>query len=265
MQPDLFEPMFPAVPAHVTALIAAGCLVVINDSGGKDSQAMKAMLVRTVPAKQLLVIHAILEGEEWEGTLEHVQATTPEGIEVKTCRAEKTYEDMVRSRGMFPSPKYRQCTSDLKRDPINKLIRAHLKAHPEFGGVVISAMGLRAQESANRAKAKTWKLNERNSVAGRTWYEWLPIHAMTTGEVFASIQAVGQEPLWVYKAGMKRASCQFCIMACQADLIRAAQLAPAAYQARAKLEREIGFTINMEGKTLPEVTGIAIEDMKEAA
>lgn len=36
----------------------------------------------------------------------------------------RTYLGMVEQRGMFPSPPFRQCTSDLKRGPIDKFIRS---------------------------------------------------------------------------------------------------------------------------------------------
>lgn len=247
------------VPPAVQAEVDRGALFVVNHSGGKDSQAMLILLRRAIPREQLLVVHADLAGEEWDGTEDHVRATSL-GLPVLTVRAGKTFEDMVRRRGMFPSAQNRQCTSDLKRDPIAKAVRAHLKANPQFGGRVVSCMGLRAQESASRAKAKAWKINNRESKAGRAWFDWLPIHDMTEAQVFATIAGANQRPLWVYAAGMRRASCQFCIMACKADLQRAAQLAPERYAARVRLEREVGHTIAMDGTPLDVVTGIAIAD-----
>lgn len=113
----------------------------------------------------------------------------------------KAFFQMVEHRKMFPSPANRQCTSDLKRGPIGREIRRYLKNHPEFGGLVVNCMGLRAEESASRAKCVTFKANAGNSKAGREWYDWLPIHDMTTIEVFASIKAAGQEAHWAYAAG----------------------------------------------------------------
>ena len=243
----------------VQAEIDANALFVVSHSGGKDSQAMLIELRRVIPREQLLVIHADLPGEEWDGTEEHVRATSL-GLPVIVTRAGKTYEEMVRRKRMFPSAQNRQCTSDLKRDPISKVVRAHLKANPQFGGRVVNCMGLRAQESASRAKAATWKLDKKQSCGHRVWHAWLPIHAMTEAQVFATIAGAGQKPLWVYAAGMRRASCQFCIMACKADLQRAAQLAPERYAARVRLEREIGHTIAMDGTPLDVTTGIAVAE-----
>ena len=243
------------VPAEVAAIVAQGGLVVVNHSGGKDSQAMMALLAQAIPAAQLLVVHAELPGEEWEGTLEHVQATIGDAP-LLLARATKTFAEMVERRGMFPSPKNRQCTSDLKRDPIAREVRRFLKANPQFGGKVVSAMGMRAQESTARSKLATVKLNKRESVAGRTWLDWCPIHDMLATEVFATIAAAGQRPHWAYGAGASRLSCMFCIMASACDLALAARLNPAAYAERVALEKRVGHTIDMSARGLEEVTGV---------
>lgn len=240
----------------IIALISRGALFVINHSGGKDSQAMTIKLMAMVPRRQLLVIHADLPGVDWEGLQGHIDATTF-GLPVVVARAGKTFMQMVEHRGMFPSPTNRQCTSDLKRDPIAKVIRHHLKAHPEFGGLVVSCMGMRAQESHGRAKLATLTANKRNSVAGREWWDWLPIHDWTEAEVFTAIAAAGQKPLWVYAEGMSRASCRFCIMASDADHRVAARIAPGPYRIMVATERRLNFTLSMSRRPLSEITGIA--------
>jgi 3'-phosphoadenosine 5'-phosphosulfate sulfotransferase (PAPS reductase)/FAD synthetase len=244
---------------HITQiidLVQRGALFVVNHSGGKDSQAMTLMLQGLVPAEQMIVVHAELPGVDWDGIIEHINDTV-DGLPVTVVKSVKTFIEMVQHRGMFPSPQYRQCTSDLKRNPIEKAVRHHLKAHPEFGGLVVNCMGIRAQESTSRAKAKTFKLNAKNSKAGREWYDWLPIHEMLETEVFEAIEAAGQKAHWAYAAGMSRLSCCFCIMASKSDLVTAAKLAPARFAEMVELEKTIGHTMNMQGKGLEEVTGIA--------
>jgi len=243
------------VPAEVAAIIAQGGLVVVNHSGGKDSQAMFALVAQVVPAAQLLVVHAELPGEEWQGTLQHVRDTIG-AVPLVLAQAVKTFAGMVEARGMFPSPKNRQCTSDLKRDPIAREVRRYLKANPQFQGRVVSAMGMRAQESSSRSKLAAVKLNKRESVAGRTWLDWLPIHDMLVGDVFATIAAAGQSPHWAYAAGASRLSCMFCIMASARDLALAARLNPEAYADRVALEKRVGHTISMDGRGLEAVTGV---------
>ena len=47
------------------------------------------------------------------------------GVTLSVVRNPKrTYLEMVEQREMFPSAQFRQCTSDLKRGPIDKFIRA---------------------------------------------------------------------------------------------------------------------------------------------
>lgn len=243
----------------ISDLIKRNALFVVNHSGGKDSQAMLVEIRKIVPVEQILVVHADLPGVEWEGTFAKVVETS-KGLKVVRVTAVKTFEDMVLHRGFWPSPSYRQCTSDLKRGPIERAIRQHLKA-VGHSGLVVNCMGLRADESCNRAKATPFKLNEGNSKAGREWYDWLPIHGMTEAEVFSTIAEAGQEVHWAYKAGMSRLSCVFCIMASGKDLKTAANLNPEMYAKFVAMEQAIDQTFVMPAKGkarkfLPEVTGV---------
>lgn len=233
------------VPPQVEKLIAQGALFVCNHSGGKDSQAMLIKLREIVPANQIVLVHADLPEVDWDGIEEHIKATAG-GLPLYTCRAVKTFFEMVEHRKMFPSPTYRQCTSDLKRNPIERTIRKILKDRGQT--LIINCMGMRAQESSARSKLTPFKLSAKNSKAGRTWYEWLPIHAMTETQVFATIAAAGQKPHWAYAAGMTRLSCCFCIMASKADLRTAAQLRPALAQRYAETERRLDKTMLMPEK-----------------
>jgi DNA sulfur modification protein DndC len=253
-----------STPPHILKLIQRGALFVINDSGGKDSQAMKVLLKRTVPKRQLLIVHAHLPEVEWDNTLAHIERYA-DGIPVIVAHAAKTFYEMVDHRGMFPSPKNRQCTSDLKRGPIQREIRRYLKEHPEFGGLVVNCMGMRAGESSGRSKLTPFKLSEANSKAGREWYDWLPIHNLTTAHVFQLIRLANEKPFWIYAKGMTRKSCRFCIMSSEGDLKTAATLAPQAYAVMCDKEVQHGFSLSMTGKMLPEITGIQPEPLKEAA
>ena len=246
-----------AMPEKISEMLEAGALFVVNHSAGKDSQAMMIALRRaSVPSAQMLVVHADLGEVEWSGNMDHIRATVGDAP-VIIARAKKTFFEMVEHRQMFPSPSHRQCTSDLKRNPIEREIRRYLKAHPEFGGRVVNCMGMRAQESASRAKKQALKRSEKNSKAGREWWDWLPIHDMTEDEVFALISEVGQEPHWAYVEGMSRLSCCFCIMASQADLTTAARLRPDLYRRYVETEKRLGHTLSMSRKGLEEITGLA--------
>lgn len=261
---------------EISELVRRGALFVVNHSGGKDSQAMYLVLRNLVPRDQLVIVHADLGAVEWAGAVGHILATTS-GERFITCQARRNLLQMIEERGMFPSPEQRQCTSDLKRGPIERTIRGITRERQAKGiaswGLVVNCMGMRAQESSGRKKLAPFKLSARNSKAGREWYDWLPIHGMLEEEVFETIKAAGQKPHPVYALGMRRFSCVFCIMASEEDLKTAARLAtqqpellndPHLYREYVRLERKTGQVMLMPTKkhgrrTLEEVTGIAAE------
>lgn len=226
---------------QIQALVNRGALFVVNHSGGKDSQAMLIKIRALVPASQILVIHADLPGVEWKGTEEHARITSA-GLEFRTVRATKTFFEMVDSRQNWPSSQYRQCTSDLKRGPIEKGIRHFIK-EKNLSGLVVNCMGVRAQESTARSKQVPFKKNEGNSKAGREWYDWLPIFLMRVEEVLATVSEAGQELHPAYSKGMTRLSCAFCIMSSKSDLQISARENPELFQKILAKEREIGKTM----------------------
>ena len=60
-------------------------------------------------------------------------------------------------------------------------------------------MGMRADESAARARKDPWQRNDRMSVAGREVFDWLPVFQLTAGDVFRVIREAGQSPHWIYR------------------------------------------------------------------
>ncbi|MCY4348808.1 MAG: phosphoadenosine phosphosulfate reductase family protein [Thiotrichales bacterium] len=249
-----------SLPPACRALIERGALVAINHSGGKDSQAMTILLARLVPPAQRLIVHASLGAVEWPGTVEHIERTMPPGVPLIVARTAsgKSLLEGIEQRGRFPDAARRFCTSDWKRTPIERELRRYLKAHPRFGGRIVNAMGMRASESPARSKRAPWRRNDRNSRAGREWYDWLPMHGFEAADVFRVIGDAGQSPHWAYAAGMSRLSCSFCILAARADLRRAATLRPRLYREYVALERRIGHTLSPTRVPLHEWTGIPV-------
>ena len=250
-RPDL------AIPTKCRRLIDHGALVAVNSSGGKDSQCMTILLSRIVPREQLLIVHAPLGDVEWQDTLLHIENTMPSGVPLilASVASGKTLLQRVEERGRWPSHSARWCTSDFKVGPIERELRRYLKAHPHFQGRIVSAVGLRRDESGARARRIPWKRSERNSRAGRQWFDWLPIFGLTTADVFRVIREAGQSPHWAYAAGMTRLSCSLCILASRADLRRAAELRPSLYREYVELERRIGHTLSPTRIPLTELTG----------
>lgn len=241
-------------------LVARRCLFVINHSGGKDSQATTIFVKSQLPAGALVVaVHAELPEADWDGIPDHIRATigsTPLHLcqAVWADKSGKTFLDMVADRGFWPSPTVRQCTSDLKRTPIEVVIRRLCREYNT--NLVVSIDGRRAEESRDRAKLPTWTVNARLTKAAssrapaRRVYDWLPIHSWTKEQVFAAIADAGQKPHWAYQAGMSRLSCCFCVMASKSDLATAASLKPALFQRYVAMERQIGqaFVMPDNGK-----------------
>jgi DNA sulfur modification protein DndC len=229
-------------------------LFVINHSGGKDSQAMYLYLRRILPIQNFIVVHADLPEVDWPGTIDHIKDTI--NVELHVVRSKKTFFEMVSHRGMFPSPKNRQCTSDLKRGPIEKKIKEICNANGF--DTVINCMGLRSEESPGRSKKPRFRKVNSKTNSKRTWFEWLPIQEWSTDQVFSFIKKNAQKPHWAYAAGMTRLSCCFCIMASKQDLKRASELRPELFNRYVEIERQIDQTMMMPTKKhgrlfLPEI------------
>ncbi|HEM6735079.1 TPA: phosphoadenosine phosphosulfate reductase family protein [Citrobacter amalonaticus] len=239
------------IPKEISDLIRTGALFVSNHSGGKDSQAMLIKLLDVIPARQLVVVHASLGAVEWPGALELArdQAKAAD-LPFVVATARKTLLEMVSRRfenrpevPSWPSSSTRQCTSDLKRGPIQREVRAYAKANGFK--VIVNCLGLRAQESPGRAKRQAFRKNETDSNSVLTWYEWLPIHELKVEEVFATIREAGQEPHYAYALGNERLSCVFCIMASRNDLRNGGQHHPELLEQYAALEVHTGYTMHM--------------------
>lgn len=239
-------------------LIDKGALFVANHSGGKDSQAMLIRLLERVPAEQIVVIHASLGEVEWEGALELAQQQAERaGLPFIVATAIKTFFEMVEHRfkvrpgpnsPCWPSAKSRQCTSDLKRGPVEREVRRYAKEHGFK--MIVSCLGIRAKESPGRAKRPVMSRNVRGSVAGRDWFEWLPIHELTTDQVFGVIGTAGQQPHWAYAAGNDRLSCVFCIMGSAKDLANGARHRPELYAKYREIEQRTGYSMHQTQRTL---------------
>jgi len=250
---------------EIEGLIRAGALFVANHSGGKDSQAMLIRLLEIVPPAQLLVVHATLGHVEWPGALEHARdGAERSGLPFIVARAPKTFIEMVEHRARtypgvpaFPQASNRQCTSDLKRDPIMREVRRYAKARGITN--IVTCMGMRAQESPKRAKLPMWSRSARGSVAGREWFEWLPIQHLTTEEVFEVIALAGEKPHPAYAAGNERLSCVFCILGSANDARNGAVHNPDLYAEYVALEERTGYTMHQSRKSLVQLTGLTVE------
>src|SRR6516165_6691076 len=245
---------------QIEQLIAYGALFVANHSGGKDSMALLETLVGRVPRSQLIVVHASLGEMEWEGALEKAQEhAAKHDLPFFVAKANKTLFDMVNRRfetrpdaPSWPSASNRQCTSDLKRDPIAKVMRHYADAHGYTR--IVNCLGLRGQESTARKLRPEFSVNTRETNSKRDVWEWLPIHKMLVDEVWALIDRSGVKRHFAYDLGNERLSCVFCIMGSLNDCRNGAKHNPKLLQSYIALEDKTGYTMHQDGTSLRELT-----------
>lgn len=244
-------------------LVQNGALVFCNHSGGKDSQAMYLILRQFVPRSQLIILHADLGIVEHAGVKEHIRNTTdglPLHIALKFNEAgdQMSLLEKVEERGMWFDHRRRWCTSDFKTAPCNREIGRIAKKHfPNGNQVVITCLGLRAQESTSRAEKASWRVHDKltTKTSLRRAYEFLPVQSMTEEEVFELIDDAGQEPHPAYAEGYTRLSCQFCIFQPARELQLSARRNPKLAQAYVDLEARINHTFKPT-QSLAEIVGI---------
>jgi DNA sulfur modification protein DndC len=231
-----------------------------SHSGGKDSQAGLAFLVRHGFKGKLVIIHSDLGDMEWETMHTWIEAISY-GIEVHVVRAEVDFFGMARSMGRLPSGHQQYCTDILKTEPIKAFIHAYMY---QYGyTLAINATGMRAAESKKRALKKPFTLSKGDGTSGmhmpkkfpeHTIYDWMPIFYYSTEEVFEEIALAGQKPHPLYAQGFSRLSCVFCVNGKIEEHKKAAELRPELAAKFAKLERDIGKTLRLKqikGKKYP--------------
>ena len=235
----------------INKLIDQGAIFYCSHSGGKDSQAMYSYLRTIIPHDQIVVIHADLGNVEWTGVQDHIIKNIYHFPHI--VKAGKTFLEMVRTRHQkrpdvpsWPSPKYRQCTSDLKYGPLMKFIRNDLKDRGL--SLCVNCTGIRAEESSARSKKVPLQINKKMTLKSgvRTCYDWMPIFDWSTEQVFDEIYRSGQKPFWAYgKRGElnERLSCVFCIMGSKNDLRHGAEQRPELLQEYLDVEKETGYTM----------------------
>lgn len=216
--------------------------IVINFSGGKDSQAMLAFIMENYPDVKKHVVFADT-GWEHEGIIEWCQKEVARyDLPLHVVKnPNKTFMQMVGNRKMFPGMRQRQCTSDLKTGPVMTWIRRNIK-----DPVVINCLGIRAEESPARAKKLKLSRNKKESNSKRTIWNWLPIHDWKETRVRGYLidKGIHLHPAYQY---LRRLSCRVCIFMTDHDLRQVNKFDPEAIQIVDQMEREIGFNMMARG------------------
>ena len=227
-------------------------LIVCNSSGGKDSQTLLRQLIHLADhqgysRQRIVVAHADLGHVEWRGAkaLAHQHAKLY-GVDFRiAARRQGTLLDLVRARGKWYSPKIRFCTSEMKRTPIDTLIRRlhRERAIPGKRFRVLNCIGERAEESSRRAKKPPFACNTRiTTKRTRDVYDWRPLHRWRESEVWRDITHSGVPYHHAYDLGFGRLACVLCVFAPRDALILAGIHNPELLKEYVSIEAEINHT-----------------------
>lgn len=225
------------VPPEIVSVLDAGAPAFIGVSGGRDSQALAyrvcAHLDDIGHRGQRFLIHSDLGRVEWRDSLPVCERLAQRlGVELIVVRRQAgdmmdrwlsrwagnvaRYENLECVKLILPwsSASQRFCTSELKSQVLAREMR---RRFPE--GDVVSAVGIRREESANRARMPAWKKDERltrRRGVGHTWNAILGWRRQDVNDYVRSRGDVLHEAYRIY--GTTRVSCAFCVMGSEHDL-----------------------------------------------
>ena len=225
------------VPPEIVSVLDAGAPAFIGVSGGRDSQALAyrvcAHLDDIGHRGQRFLIHSDLGRVEWRDSLPVCERLAQRlGVELIVVRRQAgdmmdrwlsrwagnvaRYANLECVKLILPwsSASQRFCTSELKSQVLAREMR---RRFPE--GDVVSAVGIRREESANRARMPAWKKDERltrRRGVGHTWNAILGWRRQDVNDYVRSRGDVLHEAYRIY--GTTRVSCAFCVMGSEHDL-----------------------------------------------
>lgn len=238
---------------EIEAVLALNPLLLVNFSGGKDSEVTLHQIDKLFGATHDIMCVWADTGAEYKDNPGHwpsseawtISRAGNYGYALKVVRHPKTtYLERVEAWGIFPDAMNRWCTGDFKTKQIEKVINA--SGHD----YIISILGIRAAESPKRARQAPWKaiahLNRKSNVTKRqrNVFQWYPLHQWPTDAIFAYCERhkLPLHPIYDWMPS-KRFSCETCIFATDADL---AAIRKYNYQAFAKIAAlEIKINFNM--------------------
>jgi 3'-phosphoadenosine 5'-phosphosulfate sulfotransferase (PAPS reductase)/FAD synthetase len=202
----------------------AGRPLFASMSGGKDSTALGLWL-----RKQGLTFTPVFIDTGWEhpATYEYIEKVlVPVFGEFTVLRNEKYFqessewkggmEQLVRAQRMFPSGLTRFCTRLLKVVPSQNFMSGVLCS---TGVKPVSAVGIRADESASRSKMGEVEEQDEATV-------WRPLINWTEADVRAIHAEFGLRPNPLYLQGASRVGCWPCIHARKHELRHLAAVHP---------------------------------------
>lgn len=142
--------------------------------------------------------------------------------------------DLCMAKGRFPSRMAQFCTQELKVKPINEQVM-----EPLLGKLprIVSWQGVRAEESAARAKLDTWALEFGDPDTGAGLWNYRPILKWTVEDVFEQHRRHGIKWNPLYEQGMSRVGCMPCVNCNKSELAQIAKRFPEELERIAEWER----------------------------
>ena len=209
--------------------------VIVNFSGGKDSTVAILETLKKYPKDEIVLCYQDT-GAEYAETPAHIEVIASQlNLPLVVLKREEDFWDITRKRKFFPTPGLRWCTKYLKRNLLNKWLTANFRG---TGTEVIVVTGIRAEESARRAKHQEWEDPRDNHIVLSTSKIWYPCLYMSEKEVKDRVVAEGL-PLHPCYEFSPRCNCWCCIFAPPAQVRLYAEMHPELYEKACLLEDEI--------------------------
>jgi 3'-phosphoadenosine 5'-phosphosulfate sulfotransferase (PAPS reductase)/FAD synthetase len=219
---------------------------IIQVSGGKDSTATILWAIDKGLEFTCIFCDTGNESQITYDYLDYLESTL--NLDLIRIKPKLDFWELAKKKKRFPSTKARFCTTELKVIPFTNWLL-------EQSGSFRIYMGMRAQESGNRANMNTmddyFKLRKGDYAvrkirawlkAGNEAIAVLPIHSMTHSEVFALHKKHSIKPNPLYLQGLNRVGCFPCIMCRKGELSIIAKEFPEVIEKIAQKEKELGST-----------------------
>lgn len=201
-----------------------GCTVVASVSGGKDSAAMSLWLHENGVEHQRVFMDTRWE-HEW--LYEYLRGPLTAAIgPITELSGPRGMVELCRWKQALPARLRRWCTGELKGKPVQEYLATIPNA--------INAVGIRAEESRDRAKFNEWE------DAGDYAEVWRPLLRWTEADVIEIHQRHGLKPCRLYTdLGEPRVGCWPCIFATKLQIRSVANNTPERIDEIRTLEAEL--------------------------
>lgn len=261
--------------------------VIVSMSGGKDSTATALLAIEQGVDPMLAFSDT---GHEHPLTYEYIDYLENKlGIKIERCKADFTKDiqrkrevvqtkwrkdgisedkieralavldptgnpflDLCLWKGRFPSTMARFCTEQLKILPFNKQVL--FPAMKKYG-LVETWVGVRADESAARAKLPERQIDDTGAEIVRPILHW------TVEDVFSMHKKHGVEPNPLYKQGMGRVGCMPCVSCGKEELRQIGMRFPEEIERVSEWEAIVKEASKQDGATFFTLRASEVEDL----